>query len=659
MGKKKHVTRVSRRAVTKGGFTSEAATSGSDTVSNNTRSKVNALRKHDNQSCAASTGDVGTAADTELTCNADGVMIDLQKVPLGLQNIGNTCFFNSVVQSFFTMHMSLDLGIYRNHSLPLSCAVADSFHQLHMLRRGNFKPSSIFDVLTNFFPQFKGRRQQDAHELYICLLSRLDDELRIDRRHRMQAGERQQCYEKESCFKSHDAGVSVDEADSKCTVLDSEISEINDARGFTWHLLSPFEGRISSVVTCGECGRRSATLDVLYDFSLEVPGTEHLMKLPQPKRSVVCLGSKNKRKAVEHVKEAISSPSTLAGRVRPPSPEAPREPNDSSEGEVSEALKALSLDTPADSTTRSDFLDCSSNGDTTAEGSKQLMHCRPELPSPQLSPAHILADEIVEPPVPDDKASSGDDPTLLDCLNSFTSVENLSVHNGNGFDCVFCRHRQSSINEHRNQISCERRVVSASRRLTLFRRPKFLTLHLKRLLPGGKYSGFVQFPLLLDMGPFISRSASPVTVPCANSSAGAPLEARNDFTCNEATEVPVELLTSAEQCTTPQLRISSSGLEEDSNFEEDPDVVDLSADGKTETEPSIRQVRSGIQDNTYLLRAVVVHQGGAWGGHYIAYVRRGSDWFYCSDTSVRRAETSEVLRCQAYMLFYHAAVWEE
>lgn len=44
------------------------------------------------------------------------------------------------------------------------------------------------------------------------------------------------------------------------------------------------------------------------------------------------------------------------------------------------------------------------------------------------------------------------------------------------------------------------------------------------------------------------------------------------------------------------------------------------------------------------------------GGHYVAYVRgRGQGeaaWWRASDTSVRAVEEEDVLRAQAYLLFY-------
>ena len=65
------------------------------------------------------------------------------------------------------------------------------------------------------------------------------------------------------------------------------------------------------------------------------------------------------------------------------------------------------------------------------------------------------------------------------------------------------------------------------------------------------------------------------------------------------------------------------------------------------------------------LHAVVVHMGGMGGGHYVAYTRHtkpASDgppdrpteerWAYCSDSSTHWVAVEEVLRAEAYILFY-------
>jgi len=54
----------------------------------------------------------------------------------------------------------------------------------------------------------------------------------------------------------------------------------------------------------------------------------------------------------------------------------------------------------------------------------------------------------------------------------------------------------------------------------------------------------------------------------------------------------------------------------------------------------------------YRLYGVVEHLGGMGGGHYVAYVRKTSDWFHFSDSSFYRVSLDNVLSCQAYILFY-------
>ena len=58
---------------------------------------------------------------------------------------------------------------------------------------------------------------------------------------------------------------------------------------------------------------------------------------------------------------------------------------------------------------------------------------------------------------------------------------------------------------------------------------------------------------------------------------------------------------------------------------------------------------------TYNLRAVIIHQGNAGAGHYVAYVRAHNEqWYYFNDSAVPRIvpDPSEVLGQQAYMLIY-------
>ncbi|DAZ95053.1 TPA: hypothetical protein N0F65_002787 [Lagenidium giganteum] len=69
---------------------------------------------------------------------------------------------------------------------------------------------------------------------------------------------------------------------------------------------------------------------------------------------------------------------------------------------------------------------------------------------------------------------------------------------------------------------------------------------------------------------------------------------------------------------------------------------------------------SGQERCTYELMATVVHMGNRRSGHYVAYVSRllgppdapVRRWYYVSDSTVTVVEEEQVLRCEAYMLFY-------
>ena len=63
-----------------------------------------------------------------------------------------------------------------------------------------------------------------------------------------------------------------------------------------------------------------------------------------------------------------------------------------------------------------------------------------------------------------------------------------------------------------------------------------------------------------------------------------------------------------------------------------------------------------------MLYAVLVHSGGAYGGHYFAYISNGRDWFKFDDSTVRKVNRFEMRKygnfnkashgANAYLLFY-------
>ena len=73
----------------------------------------------------------------------------------------------------------------------------------------------------------------------------------------------------------------------------------------------------------------------------------------------------------------------------------------------------------------------------------------------------------------------------------------------------------------------------------------------------------------------------------------------------------------------------------------------------------------GADARVYELYGLVEHHGSLSGGHYVAYVaaedsdgeeggetRSGRQWYYFSDTQVKRVDEAKVLSREAYILFY-------
>uniref|UniRef100_A0A1J3IQ99 Ubiquitin carboxyl-terminal hydrolase n=1 Tax=Noccaea caerulescens TaxID=107243 RepID=A0A1J3IQ99_NOCCA len=211
------------------------------------------------------------SSDTEEQCSGSGSVTSDVKlegavtsgieardgyVVRGLVNLGNTCFFNSIMQNL------LSLDQLRHHFLkedlsafggPLASSLKKLFAETKPEAglKSVINPRAFFGSFCAKAPQFRGYDQHDSHELLRCLLDSLSTE--------------------ESAFRKK-RGVD-EKLEAKSTLIESV-----------------FGGETSSIVSCMECGHSSKVYEPFLDLSLPVP----FKKSPPKKQQTVSRAKKAK-----------------------------------------------------------------------------------------------------------------------------------------------------------------------------------------------------------------------------------------------------------------------------------------------------------------------------------------------------------------------------
>ncbi|KAM7485724.1 hypothetical protein LguiA_001733 [Lonicera macranthoides] len=166
----------------------------------------------------------------------------------GLVNLGNTCFFNSIMQNLLAMDKVRDYFLNLDRSVgPLTVSLKKLYIETipDSGLRNVINPKPFFGCVCTKAPQFRGYQQHDSHELLRCLLDALCTE---------ELSERKQ-------FKS------------------CEENGISSNLGPTF-VDAIFGGQISSTVCCLKCGHSSIVYEPFLDLSLPVP-----TKRPPPKKT--------------------------------------------------------------------------------------------------------------------------------------------------------------------------------------------------------------------------------------------------------------------------------------------------------------------------------------------------------------------------------------
>ncbi|KAL4657453.1 ubiquitin carboxyl-terminal hydrolase 45 [Arapaima gigas] len=572
----------------------------------------------------------------------------------GISNLGNTCFFNAVMQNLSQTHMLNELIVEvkeKGHKLkicpppetnlglltislpnpePLTSAMFLFLQSMKEASKGPISPKVLFNQLCHKAPRFKGYQQQDSQELLHYLL----DSMRMEETKRIKTGILK-------AFNNPTEKTADDETRRQVKAYGKEGVKMT----FVDRI---FVGELTNTIMCEECEHISTVKEAFIDISLPII-EERISKPTNPGR--INKGVRELDTLVSHSDEMLSvSQAHVNKNSKKPGVQAnQRHPGRRSPGLTEKGADwVCSLqDEPGgtsrhsrgcylDGSKRDPTLDDSSN-DADSEASENECSTRPIGGAVAPSASHRsrqggAAEQLVSAVskmdlnhTPSECVTAvvcGEEQcdtvrhhqgafqalsysympcskqcSVQSCLRQFTSVELLMGNNK--LLCENCtERRQKQLRRSTSEKRAENVYTSARKQMLISVLPPVVTLHLKRFHQAGmnlrKVNRHVEFPLILDLAPFCSAN-------CKNMVTG--------------------------------------------------------------------------EHVLYSLYGIVEHSGSMRGGHYAAYVKirppqcrpeqrrnmsalkEGSmaspgQWVYVSDTTVQVVPESRVLSSQAYLLFY-------
>jgi len=185
---------------------------------------------------------------------------------IGLQNLGNTCFMNSVLQCLSNTKPLLSYILNNQWENDLNSTTsfmkgvlmqeyANLIRQMWLMSedRTVISPSSFKDTIGTFAPRFTGYAEQDSQEFLRYLLQGLHEDVnRVRRKPTINFVDEK----KEEKLKEKDRAKLSWE---RCLKFDNS------------HLVDIFAGQLKSTLECSRCGYKSITFDMFWDLSIPLP----------------------------------------------------------------------------------------------------------------------------------------------------------------------------------------------------------------------------------------------------------------------------------------------------------------------------------------------------------------------------------------------------
>ncbi|XP_032400961.1 LOW QUALITY PROTEIN: ubiquitin carboxyl-terminal hydrolase 16 [Xiphophorus hellerii] len=615
----------------------------------------------------------------------------------GLSNLGNTCFFNAVLQNLSQTQllrqilnkvteekMSLDIKPDASLNLEpilvqldqpgsLTLAMCKLLNEIQESKRGVVTPRELFTQVCKKAARFKGFQQQDSQELLRYLL----DGMRAEELKRVSMGITESLKQ---------SGKVTDEEKIKATVKEYEKNGV--PKNFVDQL---FGGEMTSTIMCQECKTVSVVTEMFLDLSLPVSDEAYRKKNPKKVFPRTSESSQDERNGSDLISR--NDDSTTGGSSKYQQKKAKKQAKKQAKHQKRQHKLETRItlgNSTFPSNAEGDQIDVTKDAEDT-ENADHMPHEEDSLNEQDPKPVcESEQDQNVEQENEEDKDSPTDDVSLAESSvsNRFT-VLSEEQHS----------HDSTSCNETSNtdlEGELDTQLANQLEQVTL--NDAFVE-DLDSMDPAVESEDEVEYTIINQDPEFafntLSTRTSPEKQECSVQSClfqfteVETLTQNNSLLCfactkrhkkgektggskrNIYTDALKQMLISSPPSvlTLHMKRFQQNGYSicKVNRHVQFPLILDLAP----YCAAKCKNIYEGDTQILYSLYGVVEHSGTMRSGHYTAYVKarpdslksssngkqgdtdlpRGS-WFHISDTSVQPVSESKVQSCQAYLLFY-------
>lgn len=610
----------------------------------------------------------------------------------GINNLGNTCFFNAVMQNLSQTHMLIDLiqelkekgyklricPAVDTHLSPLTVTLpspepltAAMFLFLQSMKepgKGPVNPKILFNQLCQKAPRFKGYQQQDSQELLHYLL----DSIRVEETKRVKAGILK-------AFNNPTEKTADEETKRQVKAYGKEGVKMN-------FVDSIFVGELTNTIMCEECEHISTVKEAFIDISLPII-EERISKPSNPGR--LGKGSREQDAHTTHSEQVLSAAHSVNRNTRKLSGQKQQGRRSSSsveekgagcgaerpeeEGVAGGSARGVTVCKMAAAGSLSDGSerdsgpqDSSNDADSEASESEWAPHTS--------SSSHVhsqMSSTLTPSPTPISTSSPSPSPSsstrqggAVEQLVTAVSKVNLGFTPGDCSPSTHCSPEESGETQSRDNLHHQHHQ-GAFQALSHSYTPSSKECSIQSCL-----HQFTSVELLMGNNKLLCESCTERRQKQLRKSSSADKKVEKIYT-SARKQMLISSLPPVITLHLKRFHQAGMNLRKVNRHVDFPLILDLAPFCSV----SCKNLAAG-ERVLYSLYGIVEHSGSMRGGHYTAYVKvrapqrkteqhhrklsgardasssSQGQWVYISDTTVQTVPESRVLNSQAYLLFY-------